>query len=140
MYLTVGQIVDSSMNTLSNSDVEVLSAGISQAEYVCYRLLRISDVTKSLVMAYWTTSQHEREAHIRKALFCSEQPISVPYISQLVVQRQTHAELNDKITQEERLGDQFKNDSNITSDEELELDSSPCSTDTTETDEDEITD
>ena len=101
MYLTVGQIVDSSMNTLSNGDVEVLSAGISQAEYVCYRLLRISDVTMSLVMAYWTTSQHEREAHIRKALFCSEQPISVPYISQLIVQRQTHAELDDTITQEE---------------------------------------
>ena len=74
------------------------------------------------------------------ALFCSEQPISVPYISQLIVQRQTHAELDDTITQEERLGDQFQNDSNITSDEELELDSSPCSTDTTETDEDEITD
>ena len=33
MYLTVGQIVD------SHSDVKVLSAGISQAEYVCYRLL-----------------------------------------------------------------------------------------------------
>lgn len=132
MYWTVGQIVSSSTNTFSHRDVELLSAGISQAEYVYYRLLRVSDVAKSLVMAYWTTSQQEIGAHISKALFCSEQPISVPCINMLSVQ--SHAEFDNTSMQEDELSEQFQNDS---SDEELELDSSPCSTDT---DEDESTD
>ena len=81
-----------------------------------------------------------RETHIRKSLFCSEQPIPVPYISKLIVQKQTQTELNDTIMREDRLSDQFQNNSNITSDEELELYSSPYSMDTTEIDEDESTD
>ena len=56
-------------------------------------------------------------------------------ISKLIVQ--SHAEFDDTIMQKDRLCDQFQND---TADEELELDSSPCSTDTTETDEDGSTD
>ena len=80
-------------------------------------------------MAYWTTSQQEIEAHISKALFCSEQLISVPCINMLSVQ--SNAEFDNTSMLED---EQFQNDS---SDEELELDSSPCSTDT---DEDESTD
>lgn len=61
MYLTVGKI--DSADILPQHDVEVLSAGIAQAEYVFYRLQRIDNVAKGLVMAYWTISQQERITH-----------------------------------------------------------------------------
>jgi hypothetical protein len=123
MYLTVGKIIDST-DTLPQHNVELLSAGIAQAEYVFYRLQRIDDVAKSLVMAYWTISQQERESYIRKALLYSELPISVPHINMLLVH-------DDNMMQDELNEDQgqFEHDSYITSDEQTS-----SSTDT-ETDE-----
>lgn len=123
MYLTVGKIIDST-DTLPQHDVEVLSAGIAQAEYVFYQLQRIDDVAKSLVMAYWTISEQERESYIRKALLYSELPISVPHINILLVHDNNM--MQDELNEDQ---DQFEHDSYITSDEQTS-----SSTDT-ETDE-----
>lgn len=82
-------------------------------------------------MAYWTMSQQERETYIRKALLCSELPISVPCINTLFVNDNTM--MQDEPNEDQ---DQFEHDSYITSDEETSdtPESSLSSTDT-ETDE-----
>ena len=123
VYLTVGKI--DSTDTLPQHYVEVLSAGIAQAEYMYfYRLQRIDGVAKSLVMAYWTISEQERESYIRKALLYSELPISVPHSNILLVHDNNM--MQDELNEDQ---DQLEHDSYITSDEQIS-----SSTDT-ETDE-----
>ncbi len=119
MYLAVGKIFDS-VNTavIAQHHKEAIYAGISQAEYVFYRLHRILDVINNLISAYWSSSQHDREAHIQKALSCSKLPISVPRINKLSIQ--CHAgEIDMDDMQDEPAIDngQFQCDYDISSDE-----------------------
>ena len=87
LYLDVGKIITSS--SMPKKITEIMSAIIVQAEYTFYRLQRISDVATNLVMAYWAEADSDRQKYIRKALFCSNEPICVPRIDTLIV----HAEI-----------------------------------------------
>ena len=87
LYLDVGKIITSSL--MPKQTAEIMSATIVKAEYTFYRLQRISDVATNLVMAYWAEAHSDQQKYIKKALFCSNEPICVPRIDTLII----HAEV-----------------------------------------------
>ena len=90
LYLKAGKIITSS--SMSKVIVGSVSATIVKAEYTFYRLQRVEDVATNLVLAYWAEEANsERQNYIKKALFCSNEPICVPRIDTLIIH--DHAEV-----------------------------------------------
>lgn len=122
LYLDVGKIITSS--SMPKKIIEIMSATIVQAEYTFYRLQRINDVATNLVMAYWAEADSDRQKYIRKALFCSNEPICVPCIDTLII----HAEIFiENVTEYEE--NHFDSDNNSTNDENDSISSESYCTD-----------
>ena len=112
LYLEVGQIITSS--PIPKRITEVVSAHLVQAKYTFYRLQRINDVASNLVMAYWAEADSDQQKYIRKAFFCSSEPICVPPIDTLII----HAEpFTEDVTDYDPDENQFDLIDNSTSDE-----------------------
>ena len=54
-----------------------MSATVVKAEYVFYRLQKISDVATNLVTTYWAEADSDQQKYIKKAL---NESICVPHI------------------------------------------------------------
>ncbi len=117
--MNVGRIVASV--SMPIKAIEILSSCISKAEYTFYRLQRIFDVVKYVVLAYWAKSDQERMKHLGKALVCSEDPISVPGISLLFINAVTNTDVEE---------DEYESEAESDHDSEEDTSTSLCSTDT----------
>ena len=83
LYLDVGKVI--TLSSMPKKIIEIVSGTVVKAEYTFYRLQRISDIAANLVMAYWAETDSDQQQYIKKALFCSNEPICVPRIDTLVM-------------------------------------------------------